>query len=396
MNTIFGLTGLRFFAAMMIILFHAWPVLNKFDTGIPLRLPFSTLNDLGMSSFFVLSGFVLMHAYGGAFKSNYFLDIYNFLVARVARLFPLLFVVVSFDLIANGQYLFASLYEKKIMIDLAANILSFKSSWVYGFSGNLNGTVPFQDSIPVWSISTEFMFYLAFVPLTFIFAKVSSRLHSAFFLVSIVIFYVFSRYLYLTFPNEIFNFFSKYFVIFENKNSSIYISFVDWLFYFSPYVRFIEFLIGVALCIAFKSEFITDRIRIVTFLDGILLILLFIFLYMGRSMGVIYYFVLINITVCLVCLSMIRGSLINFICTRKFSLYFGEASYSIYLLHLFILNFVAPIGVFEATLENQFVVVGKFVVFIFLTLTMSRFTYEKFEIPAKEMVNRIFGIRRKF
>lgn len=140
------LTSLRFFAAIAIVWLHskvhfAW-------AGVGPNLPFVQ----GVSFFFVLSGFILMHAYGSRDISYR-----RFLVNRIARLWPLHLVTLAsvywfmrVDSQAfNGPGILAKSYS------LVANFFLLQS-WVptlsYAFSWNAVS----------WSISTELFFYAMF------------------------------------------------------------------------------------------------------------------------------------------------------------------------------------------------------------------------------------------
>ena len=141
------LTALRFFAALMIFVFH----LREFA-------PSETLYALapgmfqGVSFFFVLSGFVLTHAYAGRE-----IPLAAFYRARFARIAPLhvvcllgLLAVVPLP-VALGQSLDAAAAAaafalKLSMLDAWVPLRAVQSSW---------------NSVS-WSISVEMAFYAAF------------------------------------------------------------------------------------------------------------------------------------------------------------------------------------------------------------------------------------------
>ena len=137
-----ALTSLRFFAAAMIVIYHieAYDGLWGFDKSNPPVLPWA----LGVSFFFVLSGFILTYIYP---KLDTWTEIRHFWRARIARIWPALFV--SFLL---ALWLLSLDWEYKTGI---ANLLMV-NAWIpypiYYYSYNS----------PSWSISTEFFFYLAF------------------------------------------------------------------------------------------------------------------------------------------------------------------------------------------------------------------------------------------
>lgn len=143
-----ALTSLRFFAAMMIVVLHAansleWPWLR--NAPLPLVQ--------GVSFFFVLSGFILTHVYGDRRPAS----ILTFMRARVARLWPvhlicilLLVVSVTPDSITfDGPGIFSKwvvLGFNALLVHSAFPFLAYTFSW---------------NSVS-WSISTEMFFYLAF------------------------------------------------------------------------------------------------------------------------------------------------------------------------------------------------------------------------------------------
>jgi len=137
-----ALTSLRFFAAAMIVIYHieAYDGLWGFDKSNPPILPWA----LGVSFFFVLSGFILTYIYP---KLDTWTEIRHFWRARIARIWPALFA--SFIL---ASWLLSLDWEYKTGI---ANLLMV-NAWIpypiYYYSYNS----------PSWSISTEFFFYLAF------------------------------------------------------------------------------------------------------------------------------------------------------------------------------------------------------------------------------------------
>ncbi len=138
------LTSLRFVAAAMIVLAHSRPHYGFARTwGDPLNL------TVAVNFFFVLSGFILAHAYPSLDDAG----TRRFLVARAARLWPL--HLATFVLFLPVLYLYAPLMPSSTPVAVPAN-LAMVHAWV-----------PFPDSYfsfnPVsWSISTELGLYLLF------------------------------------------------------------------------------------------------------------------------------------------------------------------------------------------------------------------------------------------
>jgi peptidoglycan/LPS O-acetylase OafA/YrhL len=133
-----ALTSLRFFAAAAVVIFHM--------QGTILQTGSTPALALGVSFFFVLSGFILTYAYQGKMRLR------SFYLSRFARLWPthIVTMLLAFWLI------YPFLTERpEWTIPAIANALLLHAwvpvaGWVFGFNG------------VAWSISAEFFFYLAF------------------------------------------------------------------------------------------------------------------------------------------------------------------------------------------------------------------------------------------
>ncbi|WP_102959831.1 acyltransferase family protein [Mangrovicella endophytica] len=132
------LTSLRFFAALPIVILHIYgPILPG-----PMQQPLF----LGVSFFFVLSGFILMHVYRDGVEPK------RFYFARFARLWPVHIVTLCLmlALIPTGAG-----WRLDFIGPLIANVLMVHSWFpLLGFPSSFNS--------PSWSISAEAFFYLLF------------------------------------------------------------------------------------------------------------------------------------------------------------------------------------------------------------------------------------------
>jgi peptidoglycan/LPS O-acetylase OafA/YrhL len=149
-----ALTGLRFFAALWVVLFH---LCAYWRAGLLLGLPGGAVltplllrGDQGVPLFFVLSGFILAHAYhgpGGALRGSY----RAFWVARVARIYPvyLLALVASF-----APALWFGHHAPHLALSMLATPFLLQGWLPDGLAWNAPG----------WSLCTEAVFY-AFFPL---------------------------------------------------------------------------------------------------------------------------------------------------------------------------------------------------------------------------------------
>lgn len=144
------LTGLRFLAAMWVVLYHYWPKMDG-----PATPGFVAKGYLGVELFFVLSGFILCHVYrqsvaDGGFRYGAFL--WN----RLARVYQLhlatLAGMIALGLVAGA----AGLAVDPGLTDwasLPANLFLVQA-WGLAPSAAFNH--------PSWSISAEWFAYLSF------------------------------------------------------------------------------------------------------------------------------------------------------------------------------------------------------------------------------------------
>jgi len=158
-----ALTTLRFFAALWVVLYTAWPHL---DVGfVPVAV---TKGYLGVETFFVLSGFILSHVYLEAAGEKRF-RYGGFLWARLARVYPLhlvtLFGMIGLGLVATaaGMSIDGSLTNWR---DLPAH-LTLTHAW------GLAGSSAFNH--PSWSISAEWAAYLGFPAFAFVAWRLRDR-----------------------------------------------------------------------------------------------------------------------------------------------------------------------------------------------------------------------------
>ena len=92
-NDIPSLTGLRGIAAWLVVIAHT----DGFFVALQpawLEYAWRVCANLGMTTFFVLSGFVIHYNYGASIAAKGAPAIRSFLIARFARLYPLYMLVL--------------------------------------------------------------------------------------------------------------------------------------------------------------------------------------------------------------------------------------------------------------------------------------------------------------
>lgn len=156
-----NLTGLRFFAAFWVFLFHAEYQFKEFS------FLFFQKGYLGVDFFFILSGFILTYVYYDTFFRKEFdkTTMKKFLVKRLAKIYPshlLTFIIIAF-LLFTSKYL---LHQDSIKIHpetILPNLMLIHA-W------NVCEHISFN--FPSWSISAEWFAYLALFPvLSFIYFR---------------------------------------------------------------------------------------------------------------------------------------------------------------------------------------------------------------------------------
>ena len=156
-----GLDSLRFLAALFVVIGHI--PLNQASLGLP-HPSYGALFFRGapaVSFFFALSGFLITYLLLEERRRTGAIDVRNFYLRRVCRIWPLYFAVVLFGLSFYNVLLpVANIhYEVKYRLSLALLLYTFflpnLMNSLYTVGGILN---------PLWSIGVEEQFYLAWAP----------------------------------------------------------------------------------------------------------------------------------------------------------------------------------------------------------------------------------------
>ncbi len=157
-----SLTALRGLAALWVVLFH-YSVLDFPRLDITAHSHLIGKGYLAVDLFFMLSGLVMTHVYYRAFCESIARHYWSFIAARIARLYPLhLVVLLVFVMTALAIALFAygatgtfagiPLLGARSLSAFAANLFMLQGLNAAELSWNF----------PAWSISVEFMAYVAF------------------------------------------------------------------------------------------------------------------------------------------------------------------------------------------------------------------------------------------
>lgn len=210
------LTGLRYFAALLVFLSHcAWEGKSQF-----IQTLFKE-GYVGVSFFFVLSGFVLSYSYGDRLKQGT-LSKGKYLALRLARVMPMhIATATPFLLFAlhKGQ---AEPLKSLLNLCLLQSWIP-SSPWYYSLNA------------PSWSLSDELFFYTTFIGLVFFSLRQKIQLLCALFSCVFVSGLVCTVYL------------SEIKLLGER-------TFANWLFYVFPGFRLLEFVVGMIVFELWKRK----------------------------------------------------------------------------------------------------------------------------------------------
>jgi hypothetical protein len=397
--TIHPLTSLRGIAALLIVINHASLLMLPLDQTRAKPALIKT-GVLGMTIFFVLSGFVMYYNYANRISANRRDGTLHFLAARFARLYPLLaaYVLLNFVLnvwrsLVHGDAADASIY----IATLPLYLLGIQS-WLYAVIGNTNVTVSQVLGNPAWSVSAELFFYVLFVALILM-RKVSAPSIARG--VFIVIVSVAARALFLMAADTA----AVQHWIAAKLGESPLLSVYAWLVFYCPYGRCFEFLAGVGIGEIWLARRqgacspVLDRLGLLvggcglactgmSFASEIVFSMPSVF--EGTAM---HFFYIVTVPPAIYFVSRERAIFARVLSIAPLLL-LGEISYSLYFVHtlVFPLFRVSP----ETDIVRHLpVVTGRSAAFIALTLALSTIVYRSLEKPARAVLLRAFGIVRR-
>jgi peptidoglycan/LPS O-acetylase OafA/YrhL len=333
------ITFTRFVAALAIVISH----FNKdvFLYKIPYLSEVFLRANVGVSYFFILSGFIMIVAYHKKEKIGYS-DYYR---NRFARIYPLY---------AVGLLLLWFTREEKFMFKDILLYLFGLQSWIPGKAMVLN--------FPGWSISVEFLFYLLF---PFLYNYLYSKKNKSIWVITILIWIV----------TQIFSNLYMNSGFYEGPHTESH----DFITYF-PLLHINEFLIGNLAGLFFIKNYQQNNFDLsisLAFL-AILLCLIFVPLYFHNGlMGILFIPFIILIS---------RNS---GVLTKIFALkpleYLGEISYAIYITHIPVLYILRQL-IWKKYIFDIDIMFGIYMVVLLLS---SALFYQLIESPAREFLRKI-------
>lgn len=330
------LTFTRFIAAFFIVVFHFGFRSYLFNNQY-VNYVFDQAN-IGVSYFFILSGFVMIIAY----HQKNLISVSQYLKRRFFRIYPL--YLFSLVLVLLMQIKTGSLH----LSDFLSNLLMIQA-WIPQKALTFN--------IPGWSLSVELVFYVLF-PLLF------NRLYKRFklkqYVVFIIVFWLINQIAY------------NYGVKFYKKGEVLF----NFLTY-NPILHINQFLIGNIAGIFFVKKYKNKRSNVDLWLLLIGAILLFTLKF---SLGFSFHNGLLALLFVpfIILLSINNGYITKFF-KSKFCVFLGEISYGVYILQFPVFSIISAYSLKKYF--NIFDETFLFLIRLFVLVILSSITYICIEKP---------------
>ncbi|WP_157456495.1 acyltransferase family protein [Chryseobacterium hispalense] len=334
------ITFTRFVAAMAIVISHFNKDLFlykiRFIADIFLRA------NVGVSYFFILSGFIMIIAYHRKEKIGY----QDFYRNRVARIYPL--YVVGLLLYFVTRYYDFSFYKTFLY-------LSGVQSWIPGKALILN--------FPGWSISVEFLFYLLF---PWLYNYLYSKGNKSIWVIAVLIWI----------GTQVFSNLYTNSLSYKGPHTDSH----EFIHYF-PLWHINEFLIGnlAGLFFVRNRREKNHDLAIALLFIGILLSLIFIPLNFHNGLMAVFFVPVIYLISC-------NNGVISKVFSLKPLEFLGEISYAIYIIHIPVLYIVRSFlwDYFQVSESNVI-----FWIYILVLMFVSAVFYQFVEKPMRDYLKKI-------
>jgi len=305
---------------------------------------------LGVSFFFILSGFILSVNYVQKINERQISN-REFWVARIARIYPLHLFTMFLALPPSFD---------EIFVDMGLWLSRFFTHLFLVQSFVPNSDIYFSLNMPSWSISNEFFFYLMF-PLLVVFYRL----------------YHWGKWLLLLFvlciPLAIW---------------LMPVAYTHKLFYINPFFRIADFILGILLYYLFKkvqNQSWTSSISTCTWLEWLSIgffVLLFVFhkqvpiqyrysaYYWPAMLGIIFIFAF-------------QVGFVSRLLSNSTMILLGEISFGFYMLHQLVIRYFQFLNDRLQIIQNQYMMAG---IMLLITILGSYITYRWIELPSNKRI----------
>ena len=319
-----ALTGVRALAAYMVFLHHYNPFS---ETDSAFLHKFVGQFHIGVSIFFVLSGFLIAYRYmdGKDFHFG------RYMTNRIARVYPIYFILTTITFLATWYY------QKQHSFDWA--LYGMNISFLRGFFDDLK----FSGIAQGWSLTVEEVFYFC-APLFFLLLR-----KSKYFLLILPVFILLLGFGMVHF--------------FGNSLNSGFFATDNFMLEYTFLGRCFEFFIGIAIVFIMKKSEALSKSGWFTYLGIIAMVLLIYIMSILDNDGsaaekIPYYFVYLLLLPLLGIAPLLFGliqenTFIKKIFSNRVAVLLGKSSYAFYLIHMGIFKFKL-----DTITDNYYVIFG--------------------------------------
>jgi peptidoglycan/LPS O-acetylase OafA/YrhL len=366
-----ALTGLRFVAAVHVVLLHLTPSASVGRMPQALKNFFQT-GFLGVSLFFVLYGFILAYTYLPAEAGPGEIDRRKFWTARVARVYP----VYVFGLLVSAPFFFAWVADK-----MAENhSVGVLKGLVVGVSNVLllQAWTPYtnaQWNFPGWSLSVEAFFYLIFPWVIVRAARQSQRsllrMTALTVFVSVLVPTLVVLLLKLRFDAVAFG-----------PNATPAMANLSYV----PAMRLPEFVLGLLAGVHFR-RFSSSRLKrpgIIWLTVGGILFTIAVANWIPTAF--IRLGIVAPLFALLIYLLAMRGGTLARVLGSRWIVVLGEASYALYILHIPVAQWMEKLAGVTTQGEHAW---RNFAVYFCVLITISVTVYYVIERPARRLIRSL-------
>lgn len=347
-NVLKPLTSIRFIFALMVLLSHCGGINSYFNKHI------FEEGFVGVSFFFVLSGFIISYRYREQLQENC-ISKRKFLIARIARIYPLHLVTLFLSILLHREILQHIIARLARFVPNLLLLQAFipKESFYYSFNA------------PSWSLCCEMFFYTLFPFLVKWLNSPRKLLFALFIPITII----------LTGMQ------------FTPEDQVI----VNTIWYVNPFIRLTDFLMGMLLYEVYKKmKDISWKKTQATIYEALAILLFLLFYLLSDSVSIVhrasaYYWLPVSMVIFVFSL---QKGLLSDLLSNRLLIYLGEISFGVYMFHYLVIQIysrtVARIGI-EL---NAF---ASFIIILSTTLLLSAFSFRYFEKAANRKVKQILG-----
>jgi len=344
------LTSLRFIFALMVFLTHLSGLFFKYNEEF-LDHSFAKYirmkeGHLGVSFFFILSGFILAYNYKGKFIRKT-ITYRNFMLARIFRIYPLHILTLVIALVIKNNHFDTILHWIKLLVNFML-LQSFVPVRDFFFSfNNLS-----------WSISDEMFFYALFPILILLVLKLKKY-----------------ALLLILIPPIVIAFFPS-------------LKETHWTYYINPLFRVFDFLIGILLFELFektKHQKISFNRGTLIEITSIVIFILFYAFYKDVEKSFrwsVYYWIPMSLIIYV--FSFQKGFLSK-ILSNKMLIWLGEISFCFYMIHQLVINILWALNYKLRIIENGYILI---LTAFFVSLVGSGLIFKFYEKPVNSYLRK--------